>query len=84
MTTENVESLLTETFELEFVLVMDLEPYNVSRGNGEFVDGIVEFGIVGDEPVDDSERDARFAIDNGHHGVKISWNCVKLKEIFEK
>jgi len=67
MSAENVEALLAETLELEFILVMDLEPDEFARGSGEFVDGIIELGIVCDEPVDDSERDARFSVDDRHH-----------------
>jgi CO dehydrogenase/acetyl-CoA synthase delta subunit len=67
MAAENVEALLAETLEFELILVVDLEPDEFARGSGEFVDGIIELGIIGDEPVDDSERDARFSIDDRHH-----------------
>jgi hypothetical protein len=81
---ENIEAFLAETLEFELVLVMDLEANDLAGGNGELVYGIIELGIIGDEPVDDAERNARLAVDDGHHGAQIGGHCVELEEIFEE
>lgn len=58
MAAENVEPFFAETLQFQFVLVMHFEPHHfaVARVGWQFVNGVIQFGVIGDEPIYNAKR----------------------------
>jgi len=78
---KGVQAFFTIRLQFEFVVVVDFETIGVMRTIGQIVDGVIFFGIVGDKPVDDAERNLGFAVDNANHFVEIAFFLVKLHQM---
>lgn len=62
---KGVEVAAAKMCERNFVSVIDVEQAIASR----LADDVVFLGIVGDKPVERSQRDARLLVDEGHENV---------------